>query len=230
MSVEKVNIGALFNRIAGSYDKLNHLLSLGIDRRWRRRAVDNLKYSGKVLDVAIGTADLALEIMHKGKADMVTGIDLSDEMMRIGAEKVERLGYGGKIVFEKGNALDMSYPDASFDTVTCAFGVRNFSDLDKGLSEMYRVMKSGGQLCIIEFSYPENKLVAALYDFYFSRILPKIGGALSKDKQAYTYLNKSVKSFIWGEKMKARLQAAGFKYVGYRPMTFGIATLYMAGK
>lgn len=230
MSVEKGNIGALFNRIAGSYDKLNHLLSLGIDRRWRRRAVDNLKYSGKVLDVAIGTADLALEIMHKGKADMVTGIDLSDEMMRIGAEKVERLGYGGKIVFERGNALDMSYPDASFDTVTCAFGVRNFSDLDKGLSEMYRVMKSGGQLCIIEFSYPENKLVAALYDFYFSRILPKIGGALSKDKQAYTYLNKSVKSFIWGEKMKARLQAAGFKYVGYRPMTFGIATLYMAGK
>lgn len=230
MSVEKGNIGALFNRIAGSYDKLNHLLSLGIDRRWRRRAVDNLKYSGKVLDVAIGTADLALEIMHKGKADMVTGIDLSDEMMRIGAEKVERLGYSGKIVFEKGSALDMSYPDASFDTVTCAFGVRNFSDLDKGLSEMYRVMKSGGQLCIIEFSYPENKLVAALYDFYFSRILPKIGGALSKDKQAYTYLNKSVKSFIWGEKMKARLQAAGFKYVGYRPMTFGIATLYMAGK
>lgn len=230
MSIEKGNIGALFNRIAGSYDKLNHLLSLGIDRRWRRRAVDNLKYSGKVLDVAIGTADLALEIMHKGKADMVTGIDLSDEMMRIGAEKVERLGYGGKIVFEKGNALDMSYPDASFDTVTCAFGVRNFSDLDKGLSEMYRVMKSGGQLCIIEFSYPENKLVAALYDFYFSRILPKIGGALSKDKQAYTYLKKSVKSFIWGEKMKARLQAAGFKYVGYRPMTFGIATLYMAGK
>ena len=230
MSVEKGNIGALFNRIAGSYDKLNHLLSLGIDRRWRRRAVDNLKYSGKVLDVAIGTADLALEIMHKGKADMVTGIDLSDEMMRIGAEKVERLGYGGKIVFEKGNALDISYPDASFDTVTCAFGVRNFSDLDKGLSEMYRVMKSGGQLCIIEFSYPENKLVAALYDFYFSRILPKIGGALSKDRQAYTYLNKSVKSFIWGEKMKARLQAAGFKYVGYRTMTFSIATLYMAGK
>lgn len=230
MSVEKGNIGALFNRIAGSYDKLNHLLSLGIDRRWRRRAVDNLKYSGKVLDVAIGTADLALEIMHKGKADMVTGIDLSDEMMRIGAEKVERLGYGGKIVFEKGNALDISYPDASFDTVTCAFGVRNFSDLDKGLSEMYRVMKSGGQLCIIELSYPENKLVAALYDFYFSRILPKIGGALSKDKPAYTYLNKSVKHFIWGEKMKERLQAAGFKYVGYRPMTFGIATLYMAGK
>ncbi|MDY6373025.1 MAG: bifunctional demethylmenaquinone methyltransferase/2-methoxy-6-polyprenyl-1,4-benzoquinol methylase UbiE [Bacteroidales bacterium] len=230
MSVEKGNIGALFNRIAGSYDKLNHLLSLGIDRRWRRRAVDNLKYSGKVLDVAIGTADLALEIMHKGKADMVTGIDLSDEMMRIGAEKVERLGYGGKIVFEKANALDMPYPDESFDTVTCAFGVRNFSDLDKGLSEMYRVMKKGGQLCIIELSYPENKLVAAIYDFYFSMILPKIGGAISNDKPAYTYLNKSVKHFIWGEKMKERLQAAGFKYVGYRPMTFGIATLYMAGK
>ena len=230
MSIEKGNIGALFNRIAGSYDKLNHLLSLGIDRRWRRRAVDNLKYSGKVLDVAIGTADLALEIMHKGKADMVTGIDLSDEMMRIGAEKVERLGYGGKIVFEKGNALDMSYPDESFDTVTCAFGVRNFSDLDKGLSEMYRVMKKGGQLCIIELSYPENKLVAAIYDFYFSMILPKIGGAISNDKPAYTYLNKSVKHFIWGEKMKERLQAAGFRYVGYRPMTFGIATLYMAGK
>ena len=218
MSVEKGNIGALFNRIAGSYDKLNHLLSLGIDRRWRRRAVDNLKYSGKVLDVAIGTADLALEIMHKGKADMVTGIDLSDEMMRIGTEKVERLGV---------NRPNMRHtiPGGPHERIQA-----DLWEFDKGLSEMYRVMKSGGQLCIIELSYPENKLVAALYDLYFSRILPKIGGALSKDKPAYTYLNKSVKNFIWGEKMKARLQAAGFKYVGYRPMTFGIATLYMAGK
>lgn len=230
MGIEKGNIGGLFDRIAGSYDKLNHLLSLGIDRRWRRRAVGMLKYSGSVLDVAIGTADLAIEIMTQAKADSVTGIDLSDEMMKVGEQKVQESGYADVISFTKANALDMPYPDESFDTVTCAFGVRNFSDLDKGLSEMYRVMKSGGQLCIIEFSYPENKLVAALYDFYFSRILPKIGGALSKDKQAYTYLNKSVKSFIWGEKMKARLQAAGFKYVGYRPMTFGIATLYMAGK
>lgn len=230
MGIEKGNIGGLFDRIAGSYDKLNHLLSLGIDRRWRRRAVGMLKYSGSVLDVAIGTADLAIEIMTQAKADSVTGIDLSDEMMKVGEQKVQESGYADVISFTKANALDMPYPDESFDTVTCAFGVRNFSDLDKGLSEMYRVMKSGGQLCIIEFSYPENKLVAALYDFYFSRILPKIGGALSKDKPAYTYLNKSVKSFIWGEKMKARLQAAGFKYVGYRPMTFGIATLYMAGK
>lgn len=230
MGIEKGNIGGLFDRIAGSYDKLNHLLSLGIDRRWRRRAVGMLKYSGSVLDVAIGTADLAIEIMTQAKADSVTGIDLSDEMMKVGEQKVQESGYADVISFTKANALDMPYPDESFDTVTCAFGVRNFSDLDKGLSEMYRVMKNGGQLCIIELSYPENKLVAALYDFYFSRILPKIGGALSKDKPAYTYLNKSVKSFIWGEKMKARLQAAGFKYVGYRPMTFGIATLYMAGK
>lgn len=230
MGIEKGNIGGLFDRIAGSYDKLNHLLSLGIDRRWRRRAVGMLKYSGSVLDVAIGTADLAIEIMTQAKADSVTGIDLSDEMMKVGEQKVQESGYADVISFTKANALDMPYPDESFDTVTCAFGVRNFSDLDKGLSEMYRVMKSGGQLCIIELSYPENKLVAALYDLYFSRILPKIGGALSKDKPAYTYLNKSVKNFIWGEKMKARLQAAGFKYVGYRPMTFGIATLYMAGK
>ena len=230
MGIEKGNIGGLFDRIAGSYDKLNHLLSLGIDRRWRRRAVGMLKYSGKVLDVAIGTADLAIEIMTQAKADSVTGIDLSDEMMKVGERKVQESGYADVISFTKANALDMPYPDESFDTVTCAFGVRNFSDLDKGLSEMYRVMKKGGQLCIIELSYPENKLVAAIYDFYFSMILPKIGGAISNDKPAYTYLNKSVKHFIWGEKMKERLQAAGFRYVGYRPMTFGIATLYMAGK
>lgn len=230
MGIEKGNIGGLFDRIAGSYDKLNHLLSLGIDRRWRRRAVGMLKYSGSVLDVAIGTADLAIEIMTQAKADSVTGIDLSDEMMKVGEQKVQESGYADVISFTKANALDMPYPDESFGTVTCAFGVRNFSDLDKGLSEMYRVMKKGGQLCIIELSYPENKLVAALYDFYFSRILPKVGGAISNDKLAYTYLNKSVKHFIWGEKMKERLQAAGFKYVGYRPMTFGIATLYMAGK
>lgn len=189
-----------------------------------------LKYSGSVLDVAIGTADLSIELMEQRKADSVTGIDLSEEMMKIGAQKVKDSGYADVISFTKANALEMPFADESFDTVMCAFGVRNFSDLDKGLSEMYRVMKKGGQLCIIELSYPENKLIAALYDFYFSRILPKIGGAISNDKPAYSYLNQSVKHFIWGEKMKERLQTAGFKYVGYRPMTFGIATLYMAGK
>lgn len=230
MGIEKGNIGGLFDRIAGSYDKLNHLLSLGIDRRWRRRAVGMLKYSGRVLDVAIGTADLAIEIMTQAKADSVTGIDLSDEMMKVGEQKVQESGYADVISFTKANALDMPYPDASFDTVTCSFGVRNFSDLDKGLSEIYRVLKKGGQLCIIEFSYPENKFIAALYDFYFSRIMPRIGGAITGDKPAYTYLNKSVKQFIWGAEMQEKLRSIGFRYVGFRPMTFGIATLYMASK
>lgn len=230
MREEKEQIGGLFDRIAGSYDKLNHILSLNIDCHWRKKAVKHLKYTGNVLDVAIGTADLSIEILKQGKADFITGIDLSEEMMKIGREKVRSLGYGDKVRFEKVNAQDMPFDDESFGAVTCAFGVRNFSDLDKGLSEMCRVMKRGGQLSIIEFSYPENPLMAALYDFYFSKIMPLIGGTISMDKPAYQYLNRSVKNFMWGEKMKRRLEDAGFRYVGYDAMTFGIATLYIATK
>lgn len=231
MIMDKTNIGSLFDRIAGSYDGLNHFLSLGTDRSWRRKAVSGMKVSGAdVLDVAVGTADLTLELFKRGKAAEVTGLDLSEKMMKIGLEKVARAGLSGKTSFICGSALDMPFEDGSFDAVTCAYGVRNFSDLDKGLSEMYRVLKDGGELMILEFSYPSNGLVRCVYDLYFSHILPAVGRIVSHDKSAYTYLNRSVKGFIWGKEFCGHLEKAGFTDISFKPLTFGITTIYRAHK
>ena len=230
MNSEKKNIGQLFDRIAGTYDRFNHLLSLNIDRSWRRKAVRMMCPAARVLDVAIGTGDLAIELVRKGKAAAVTGLDLSAEMMKIGSAKVEKKGLSDKIDFQLGSALEMPYPEESFDAVTCAYGVRNFSDLDKGLSEMNRVMSKGGQLVILEFSYPENKVIRALYDFFFTRIMPVVGRIISKDPAAYTYFMHSVKEFIWGDEMLAHISAAGFSNARFKTLTFGISTIYIARK
>ena len=224
----KSDIGRLFDRIAGTYDSLNHLLSLGIDRRWRAKAVKGMGICGNVLDVAIGTADLTIELLRQGKAERVTGIDLSGKMMAIGREKVRKAGIADKVEFISGSALQMPFADSSFDAVTCAYGVRNFSDPDKGLEEMRRVLRDGGELMILEFSYPENPVVRWAYDLYFSHILPLVGRMLSKDRTAYTYLNKSVKGFFWGEEMCRHLQDAGFTVTECRPLSFGITTVYRA--
>ena len=225
---EKNNIGSLFNRIAGSYDRLNHLLSLNIDKRWRKKAVKMLHPCEQLLDVAVGTGDLAIEIVRQQKAQLVTGIDLSTAMMKIGEQKVAKRNMQDSIKFVEGSALALPYPDQHFDAVTCAYGVRNFSDLDQGLREMRRVLKPDGQLIILEFSYPENKLISWFYDLYFSHILPKIGKWMSHDKTAYDYLNRSVKSFIWGEEMAEHLRAAGFRDINYKTMSCGITTAYKA--
>ena len=242
---EKQNIGALFDRIAGKYDFLNHLLSFNIDKRWRREAVSTLMSnlskgqsdvfsSVKALDVAIGTADLAVELARRlgksGTAFSITGIDLSSEMMHIGEEKVRRKHLQESISFMKASALEMPFDADIFDIVTCSYGVRNFSDLNKGLMEMQRVLKRGGQLMILEFSYPKNRLIAGVYDLYFTHILPSVGHMLSKDRTAYTYLNRSVKNFVWGEDMCEKLTTAGFCDVKYIPLTFGISTIYTATK
>ena len=226
----KKNIGNLFNRIAGSYDKLNHLLSLNIDRRWRRRAVLTLAPCDEVLDVATGTADLAIELVRRDKARLVTGIDLSEEMLRLGREKVQKRQMANRIRLLQGNVLELPYPDSRFNAVTCAFGARNFSDLDRGLHEMCRVLREEGRLVVLEFSYPNNKIIRFFYDFYFSKILPVIGKRVSKDPTAYTYLNRSVKEFVWGEAFVQYLRSAGFRDVTFRPLTFGITTLYTAKK
>ncbi len=226
----KQNIGHLFNRIAGTYDRLNHLLSLNTDRRWRRRAVRRLTPCEKVLDVASGTADLAIEMVRQDKVQQVTGIDISEEMLRIGDEKVRKADLASRITLQQGSALALPYPDGHFNAVTCAYGIRNFSDLNLGLQEMQRVLCSEGQLLILEFSYPDNKIIRFFYDFYFSKIMPAIGRKVSKDPSAYSYLNRSVKEFIWGEEMAEKLRAAGFRNVSFHPMTFGITTLYLAQK
>lgn len=227
---EKREIGALFDRIAGTYDGLNHGLSLNIDKRWRRKTVQRMATSGHVLDVAIGTADLTIEMLRQGKAQRVTGIDLSEQMMAVGKSKVERKKSKDKVSFVFGNAQKMPFEEASFDGVTCAYGCRNFSDLDAGLKEMYRVLKPGGQVTILEFSYPKNPFIRWVYDLYFSHILPFVGRIVSRDKTAYSYLNKSVKHFCWGEAFVKHLTDAGFKDAQFTPLTFGITTIYTAHK
>ena len=230
MEQEKQHIGQLFDRIARTYDGLNHGLSLNIDRFWRRKTVRRMKPAQHVLDVAIGTADLTIEMLRRGKAERVTGLDLSREMMAIGEQKTASRQLSSRVTFVYGNAQQMPFPDSSFDAVTCAFGCRNFSDLGAGLREMYRVLKPGGQVAILEFSYPSNPLVRALYDIYFTRVLPFVGRLVSRDKTAYTYLNRSVKSFCWGETFVQHLREAGFWQAHFEPLTFGIATIYTAIK
>lgn len=230
MENEKANIGKLFDRIAGTYDRFNHVTSLGIDIYWRRVAIRGLRPVNRMLDVAIGTADVAIMALRKGKAQHVTGLDLSTEMMAIGRAKAERAGVGEKIEFIAGSAQEMPFEANSFEALTCAYGVRNFSDLDAGLREMYRVLEPGGQLAILEFSYPSNPVIRWAYDLYFSHLMPIIGRVISKDASAYTYFLNSVKSFIWGEEMLSHLRSAGFANARYRTMTFGITTLYTATK
>ena len=238
MTEDKQHIGSLFDRIAPTYDGLNHGLSLNIDRLWRRKTVSLMPPAEHVLDVAIGTADLTIAMLRAGKAQRVTGIDLSREMMRIGEEKLTpkqgaaQTGTPGAkpVNFVYANAQSMPFDDASFDGVTCAFGCRNFSDLDAGLREMYRVLRPGGQVTILEFSYPSNKLIRWGYDLYFSHVLPLVGRLVSRDKTAYTYLNKSVKSFCWGEDFLRHLTQAGFQDARFETLTFGIATIYIAKK
>ena len=233
---EKQNIGGLFDRIAKTYDGLNHGLSLNIDRLWRRKTVAKMQSTEHVLDVAIGTADLTIEMLRQGKAVRVTGLDLSKEMMAIGEQKVEKLKRKGaldknsEVTFVYGNAQQMPFADETFGAVTCAFGCRNFSDLDAGLKEMFRVLRPGGQVTILEFSYPKNPIIRALYDFYFTHMLPFIGRLVSRDKTAYTYLNRSVKGFVWGEAFVQHLKDAGFIQEHFEPLTFGIATIYTAQK
>ena len=182
-----------------------------------------------VLDVAIGTADLTIEMLRRGKAEQVTGIDLSDQMMAIGQKKTDKYQMSN-VRFIHANAQQMPFEKDTFDAVTCAFGCRNFQDLDEGLREMYRVLKPGGQVTILEFSYPSNRLVRALYDIYFTRVLPWIGRVVSRDKTAYIYLNRSVKSFCWGETFAQHLHEAGFEQAQWTTLTFGIATIYTAIK
>ena len=235
-SEEKKHIGQLFDRIAGTYDRLNHVLSLNIDKRWRRKAVNQLPHithntsNIHLLDVAIGTADLTIEVLRQGKAQHVTGIDLSRKMMDIGQQKVAKRCYSDRVTFDYGSAQQMPYADSSFDAVTCAYGVRNFANMDEGLSEMYRVLRPNGTVMILEFSYPANPVIRWVYDLYFSHVLPFIGNLTSRDKGAYSYLNRSVKNFPYGEAFAARLRSAGFTHIGIMPLTFGITTVYTAKK
>lgn len=228
---KKEQVGGMFDRISRKYDFLNHFLSLGIDKGWRKKAIDSLKdiHPKQILDVATGTGDLAIEALRL-HPDLVTGIDISKGMLEIGRKKIADKGLTDKIKCALGDSEALQFPENYFDAVTCAYGVRNFENLEKGLREMARVLRSGGMVSILEFSRPHKFPVKQFYSFYFRNILPTLGNIVSKDKTAYTYLHDSAVSFPDGGAFCNILKECGFTAIKTRPLTFGITTLYIATK
>ena len=225
---ERTAIAQMFDRIALRYDFLNHFFSLHIDKIWRRKAVNELRGRplDHVLDVATGTGDLALTIQKRLHPGHITGVDISEGMLAIGRKKIEKKGLEQQISLQYGDSEALQFADYTFDAVAVAFGVRNFEHLEKGLGEMFRVLKTGGKLVVLELSIPKNRIVRSIFHFYFFRILPLVGRTLSKDDHAYNYLPDSVQSFPHGAEFRNILENCGFKNVKIRPLTFGIASIY----
>lgn len=225
-------IREMFSDIAPRYDFLNRLLSFGIDRRWRRVAVKLASWTegGRILDVATGTGDVALEIARQTPASVsIVGIDFSEGMVALGREKVASSPYAGRITMDIAPCEAIPFPDRTFDSVTIAFGIRNVVDRKQGLAEMHRVLKPGGRAVILEFSTPRSLLFKKLYYFYFLRVLPVIGGLFSRFS-AYKYLPDSVLEFPSQEDFKALMTSVGFRNTTHRDLTFGIATVYTGEK
>ena len=222
----------MFDNIAPTYDTLNHRLSWDIDRRWRRKAIQQLApYKPQtMLDIATGTGDFAIMAAQMLKPQQLIGADISEGMMDIGRKKVKAQGLDKIISFAKEDCLALSYDDASFDAVTAAFGIRNFADLDKGLSEMCRVLKPGGHLSIVELTTPVSFPMKQLFHIYSHTVLPVYGRLISKDTSAYSYLTKTIEAFPQGERMQDILRRAGFKDASFKRLTFGISTMYFATK
>lgn len=222
----------IFDQIAPTYDKLNRILSAGIDIYWRRvlRAHLPQKNELKVLDLATGTGDVALTLVKDQKVAHITGMDLSEGMMKVGREKIKKLGLTDKISFKHGDGVTIPVADQSFDVVTVSFGIRNFPDYQESLRNMKRVLKPGGRALVLELSMPHFFLVRWVYQFYFRYVLPFIGNRMSQHGDAYTYLNKTVENFPCGDQFAKAMKEAGLKNVRYTEMTFGIATLYQGDR
>lgn len=231
-SAKAPQVERMFDKIAHSYDVLNHALSLNIDRRWRKAAVDWLKphSPAKILDVATGTGDFALLAARVLKPRELTGIDLSEGMMNVARLKAEKAGLDTVIHFQKGDCLQMAFADESFDAVMVAYGVRNFAALDKGLEEMCRVLRKGGHLVIIELTAPNRFPMKQLFWLYSHLYMPTLGKLISHDAQAYKYLISTMEHFPQGEQMQGILRKAGFREVAFKRFTFGLSTLYTATK
>lgn len=221
----------MFDKIAKSYDLLNHLLSFGIDKRWRKKAVKILNQDKpqRVLDVATGTGDFAFTISKSGVPEVV-GVDLSEQMVNVAKRKFKENFAEKNIHFQIADAENLPFEENYFDATTVAFGVRNYETLDIGLKELYRVIKPGGKAIIIEFSKPRLFPFKQIYNFYFKYFVPFIGGIISKDRKAYQYLYDSVDNFPYGKNFIARLDRAGFQNNKSIPLTFGIASIYLANK
>lgn len=228
---KKEQVAKMFNSISGRYDFLNHFLSLGIDIRWRKKAVKLLaKEKPKIiLDIATGTGDFAIETLSL-KPEKVIGIDISEGMLEVGRKKMKARGYDSIIEMCSGDSENLPFEENKFDAVIVAFGVRNFENLEQGLAEMRRVLKTGGRLVVLEFSKPRMFPFKQLYNFYFKFILPKVGKFVSKDPAAYTYLPESVQAFPDGNDFVSILNKLGYKNTSCTPLTFGISSLYTAVK
>ncbi|MBF0171069.1 MAG: bifunctional demethylmenaquinone methyltransferase/2-methoxy-6-polyprenyl-1,4-benzoquinol methylase UbiE [Nitrospinae bacterium] len=222
-------VNTMFTAIAPRYDLLNHLLSFGVDLWWRKVGTEALGPLGPgqtALDLACGTGDFALQIARVNREANVVGADFVEPMVEIARHKGAAAGLAHRVRFEQGDAMGLRYADASFDGITCAFGVRNFGDLQKGLAEMARVITPGSRMVILEFTTPTNRLFGALYRFYFTKVLPFLGGLLSGRRSAYEYLPDSVYKFPDPPAFIRMLEEAGLTEVTFRPLTFGICGLY----
>lgn len=222
----------MFDNIAPTYDTLNHRLSWNIDKSWRKKAIKQLSpFKPKtILDIATGTGDFAILSAKMLLPDTLIGADISEGMMEIGRQKVKNEGLEGIISFQKEDCLNLTFPSDTFEAVTAAFGIRNFQDLERGLVEMYRVLKKGGHLCIIELTTPISFPMKQLFKVYSKVVLPFYGRLISKDSSAYDYLNKTIAAFPQGETMMKILQKAGFTKTSFKRLTFGICTMYIAEK
>ena len=222
------DVEAMFDAIAPRYDLLNRVLSLGIDQYWRTKAIRWIAddQPARILDVATGTADLAIKAERMLHPREVVGVDLSAEMLRVGREKLDAKGLSPRISLVQGDAAALPFDDDAFDAALVAFGVRNFEDLVAGLRGMARVLAPGRPLVVLEFSYPRAFPIKQLYGWYSRNVLPRIGGALSPDAGAYEYLPDSVAAFPDGADFLARMHTAGFTDLRWQPLTFGIASLY----
>ena len=222
----------MFDSIAPAYDFMNRAMTFGIDRLWRAKAVRMLRTCphSSILDVATGTADLAIRMARDLAPCMVTGIDLSEQMVAVGRRKVTQAGLDGSISLTTGDCLSLPMADNSFDCVTVAYGVRNFEHLDRGYREMTRVLRPGGTVCVIELSTPTSPLVRPLYRFYTRCIIPAIGRMVSKDRRAYSYLPESIAAVPQGYNMIRLMREAGLTGCICRPLTFGTCTIYIGHK
>lgn len=229
---KKQQVTAMFNRIAPKYDLLNRVLSLGIDTIWRKKAIKQLNSDEhkKILDVATGTADMCIEINKQLETEEIIGLDISSEMVNYGNKKLKRKNLDSRIKLEVGDSENLRFEDAYFDATTVAFGVRNFGDLEKGLSEMFRILRPGGKIVILEFSRPRVFPFKQLFNFYFRYLLPMIGKYSSKDKKAYSYLYKSVQAFPDYDRFADILRSVGFRSVQWKALSLGICTVYSAIK
>ncbi|MBQ7179883.1 MAG: bifunctional demethylmenaquinone methyltransferase/2-methoxy-6-polyprenyl-1,4-benzoquinol methylase UbiE [Bacteroidaceae bacterium] len=225
-------VEVMFNDIAPTYDLLNHTLSLGIDRGWRRKAIDELgQYRPQcILDIATGTGDFAILSAQRLSPQRLVGADISEGMMEVGRKKVAELGLQDVISFQREDCMNLSFPEGTFDAVTSAYGVRNFQDLETGLREMYRVLRDGGHLLIVELTTPPRFPMRQLFWLYSRVFMPAVGWLISHNDKAYTYLPASMAAFPQGEVMEQILTEIGFRSIQWRRFTFGLSTMYLCEK